>query len=90
MYESIATFLIFVILTLLKKNRKFEGQIFYMYFILYGFVRMFLEGLRVDSLWIGIFRVSQVLSCVLFIVFLCIYIIKRAKKLKEVENSRIK
>lgn len=82
LYESICTLLIFIILSSLKKNRKFEGQILYLYFILYGFVRMFLEGLRQDSLWIGAFRVSQVLSVVLFLLFLIGYIVKW-KKLKK-------
>lgn len=85
LYESISTFIIFVILSILKKNRKFEGQIFYMYFILYGFVRMFLEGLRVDSLWLGSVRISQLLSLVLFLVFLSIYIVNRNKKSKNKE-----
>ena len=82
LYESICTLAIFIILSLIKRHRRFEGQVFYMYFILYGFVRMFLEGLRTDSLWLGPFRVSQILSLALFIVFLIVYIIKD-KKTKE-------
>ena len=74
LYESICTLVIFVILTIVKRKRKFQGQIFYLYFILYGFVRMFLEGLRTDSLWFGPIRVSQILSGILFIVFLSMYI----------------
>jgi phosphatidylglycerol:prolipoprotein diacylglycerol transferase len=44
---------------------------------------MFLEGLRVDSLWLGSFRISQILSGVFFVIFLVIYIInvKREKKM---------
>ena len=80
LYESICTLAIFIILSLVKRHRKFEGQIFYLYFILYGFVRMFLEGLRTDSLWLGPFRVSQILSLVLFVVFIIIYIIKLKRK----------
>jgi phosphatidylglycerol:prolipoprotein diacylglycerol transferase len=74
LYESVSTFLIFIILRILQKKRKFKGQILCLYFILYGFVRMFLEGLRVDSLWIGNFRISQILSAVFFVVFLGIYL----------------
>ena len=83
LYESICTFTIFILLSILKKKRKFEGQIFYLYFILYGFSRMLLEGLRQDSLWIGNFRVSQILSLIFFCVFLVIYIVKRNKICKE-------
>ena len=82
LYESICTFLIFIILRIMQKKRIFKGQILYLYFILYGFIRMFLEGFRVDSLWIGDFRVSQVLSLILFVTFLIIYFIKLRKSRK--------
>lgn len=85
LYESICTLLIFIILSVLKRRRKFEGQIFYMYFILYGFIRIFLEGLRTDSLWIRDFRVSQILSIVLFLGFLVVYVINRNKSSKAQE-----
>ena len=88
LYESICTLLIFVILSILRNKRKFEGQIFYLYFVLYGFIRMFLEGLREDSLWLGSIRISQVLSFVLFFVFLTIYIIKYIKNLDNVKKCR--
>lgn len=74
LYESICTLLIFIILSILRRKRKFKGQIFYLYFIMYGFIRMFLEGLRADSLWLGPVRVSQVLSGALFVIFLAMYI----------------
>jgi len=76
LYESICTLTIFIVLSLVKRHRKFEGQVFCLYFILYGFVRMFLEGLRTDSLWLGPVRISQVLSAVLFLAFLVVYIVK--------------
>ena len=83
LYESIFTFIIFLILLILRRNRKFEGQVFYMYFILYGFVRMILEGIRADSLKLGNIRISQGLSFVLFLVFLIVYEIKRKEYSKK-------
>ena len=82
LYESICTLVIFIILSILKRKRRFEGQVFYMYFILYGFVRMFLEGIRIDSLWFAGFRVSQIFSVVLFCGFLMIYLKNCRKKYK--------
>jgi phosphatidylglycerol:prolipoprotein diacylglycerol transferase len=79
LYESIATLLIFIILRILQKKRKFKGQILYLYFVLYGIARMFLEALRVDSLMLGNFRISQILSGVLFVVFLGFYVFNRKK-----------
>ena len=60
-----------VLYLILKKFRKFSGQLFLCYGIWYGTGRAFIEGLRTDSLYIGNtgLRVSQVLS--LAIVFVC-------------------
>lgn len=73
LYESICNFLIFIILTKLSKKRKFGGQIVYAYLILYSCIRFFIEGIRTDSLMFGSFRISQIVSVVLFITFLIIY-----------------
>ena len=80
LYESICTFLIFIILCYVKKNRKFEGQVFFLYFILYGIVRMILEGIRVDSLMLAGIRISQLLSVLLFSIFSLFYFQKNKKR----------
>ena len=68
LYESISTFLIFVLLKKLQKNRKFEGEIFYLYLFLYSGIRMMIEALRIDSLMLKNIRISQVLSIAIFVV----------------------
>ena len=73
LYESILTFLSFLFLANLSKNKKFKGQIFYLYMILYGVIRFFIEGLRTDSLMLANFRISQVLSLVFVVIFGIIY-----------------
>ncbi len=80
LYEAACTILIAIILFLVTKKKKFSGQILYLYFILYGIARFFIEGLRMDSLYIGSsgIRVSQLLSAILFGVFLLIYIMRRS------------
>lgn len=83
LYESISTFVIFIILKIMQKNRKFKGQILYAYLCLYSLIRMFLEGLRIDSLMLGVLRISQVLSLVIFVVFVCFYSKNRIKILKK-------
>ncbi len=65
LYESVLDFCIFVMLMLLRKKRKFSGQILCLYFMLYGFGRALIEGLRTDSLMVGSLRVSQILSVLL-------------------------
>ena len=74
LYESLACFIIFIILLIITNKRKFKGQITYIYLIAYSLERAFVEGLRTDSLMLGEIRISQVLSIVIFIASLIIFI----------------
>ena len=76
----------FIILLLIRKitNRK-EGINTYTYFIWYGLGRFFIESLRTDSLYIGSFKVSKVVSLILIIIGvtgIIINIIKKEGKIK--------
>ena len=62
LYESLWNLLGLVGLHFLSKKRKFDGQIALGYAAWYGLGRCWIEGLRVDSLWWGPFRVSQMLA----------------------------
>lgn len=67
LYESVWNLTGLVILHFLSKKRKYDGQVALGYAFWYGLGRTMIEGLRVDSLYWGPFRVSQmlaVLSCV--------------------------
>jgi phosphatidylglycerol:prolipoprotein diacylglycerol transferase len=77
LYESIWCLLLFFLLLYIDSNRKFVGQTFLLYCILYSAERFVVEGLRTDSLMLfGSFRQAQVLSLVVIIVCLIIYIRK--------------
>ena len=89
LYESICTFLIFIILMFMTKRRKFAGELTYIYLILYSFVRFFIEGLRTDSLMLFSLRISQVLSLVIF-VFSCIMLIINITKLRKMSKNEEK
>ena len=68
LYESVWNALGFVILHFASKKRRYDGQIALSYAAWYGLGRVWIEGLRMDSLYWGPFRVSQVLagaSCIL-------------------------
>ncbi|MBR4111248.1 MAG: prolipoprotein diacylglyceryl transferase [Clostridia bacterium] len=69
LYESICTFIIFCILYSYRHNKKFSGEIFYLYMTLYGIARFVVEGYRSDSLYLFGFRVSQVLALIFTVVF---------------------
>lgn len=91
LYESVGNFILFLILLKISKNRKFSGQITFLYFIGYAFIRFFIEGLRTDSLMIGNIRVSQLLSLIIFIICTVVYIViakNKIIKLKERENVK--
>ena len=68
LYESLWNACGLVILHFASKRRKFDGQIALGYMAWYGLGRCMIEGLRSDSLYIGPFRVSQLLagvSCII-------------------------
>ncbi len=62
LYESLWNACGFMLLHFLSKRRKFDGQIALGYAAWYGLGRCLIEGLRMDSLYWGPFRVSQVLA----------------------------
>ena len=68
LYESLWNITGFIIICFLYRKKRFNGQVALMYFTWYGFGRMFIEGLRTDSLYVGPFRISQVVGAVCFIV----------------------
>ena len=64
LYESLWNVVGFLLLHFLADKRKYDGQIALGYAAWYGLGRSWIEGLRVDSLYWGPFRVSQVLAAV--------------------------
>ena len=64
LYESLWNAAGFALLHFLSKKRQYDGQIALGYAAWYGLGRTFIEGLRVDSLYWGDFRVSQMLAAV--------------------------
>jgi phosphatidylglycerol:prolipoprotein diacylglycerol transferase len=68
LYESVWNIGVLIILLIMRKNKKFDGQIFGFYLLGYACGRVWIEGLRTDQLKIGHFAVSQILSAVLIFV----------------------
>ena len=64
LYESLWCLLLCLFLLWFdaKGKKKFEGQIFLLYGILYSVERFFVEALRTDSLYIGPLRQAQMIS----------------------------
>ena len=74
-----------ILYLILKKFRKFSGQIFLCYGIWYGLGRAMIEGLRTDSLYIGTtgIRVSQALSICIVVVCTVVLVTKLLKLRKN-------
>lgn len=82
LYESIADLIIFIVLLQIRKRSKISFETSCAYFVLYGIVRFFLEGLRTDSLYVGhtSIRVSQLLSLILVVAALLYIAVARSKR----------
>lgn len=91
LYESLWNLVGFIIINALYKKKKFDGQVFLMYITWYGFGRMLIEGLRTDSLYVGVFRISQVVGFLCFVVGAILLIVKLSKarraRLAEVDYT---
>ena len=80
LYESLWNFAVFGVLLMLRKKKRFNGQVLIAYLVLYGIGRAYIESLRVDSLMLGNIRVSQFLSLLFVVSGVAVYIVMYLKK----------
>ncbi len=78
LYESLWNAVGLLLLHILSKKtrRRFDGQYFLCYLGWYGLGRVWIEGLRTDSLYIGSLRVSQLLAAVCVVAVVIIFWLK--------------
>ena len=82
-YESCWNITVFALLWfVVRKRKQHAGTTTLWYLLLYGLGRFFIEGLRTDSLMLGRFRVSQLLS-LLLIIFAAAWLIIRTAQHKK-------
>jgi len=64
LYEGLWNIGVFLVLWLYRKHKKFDGEIFLIYLVLYGMGRLWIEGLRTDQLLLPVvgIPVSQIVS----------------------------
>ncbi len=87
LYESVWNLALLIIIFLYRKNKKFEGELFLMYLWGYGLGRVWIEGLRSDSLMIGGMKASQLLAALCVIVASCLIAWKRLQLKREKVNE---
>ena len=70
LYESLWNLAGFILITVFYRKKKFHGQNAMAYLAWYGFGRMFIEGLRTDSLYLGNtdIRISQLVGFLCFVI----------------------
>lgn len=89
LYESLWDFALFFFLIWFRKKKKVKGEVMFLYLIGYGVGRFMIEGLRTDSLYLGSFRVSQLLSALLVIAATSLFIIMRVRKNKAEDDEPV-
>lgn len=80
LYESLWCLAGFFILNYFSKKRSFKGQLALLYCVWYGFGRAIIECFRTDSLMIGPFKVSVLVSVIICIAAIIILIVVSKKK----------
>jgi phosphatidylglycerol:prolipoprotein diacylglycerol transferase len=74
LYESLWCLFLFFLLWYVDNRRRFTGQTFLLYCMLYSAERFLVEGLRTDSLMLGPLRQAQVLSAAVIVIAAVAYI----------------
>ena len=88
LYESILNIVGFVILIIIRKNKKLHtGTITSLYLIWYGIVRIIIESFRSDSLMLGNFKIAQIISLISIISGIILLIISIKKEKLYIEDN---
>jgi len=82
LYESVWNILVFVFLLVLRRYNPLRGEVFLSYVLTYSIGRFFIEGLRMDSLYVlnTPLRTAQILSIILIIGAIGLIIFRRKSK----------
>lgn len=87
LYESIMSIIGFIILILIRKNKKIKtGQLTSIYLIWYGIIRLIIEGLRSDSLMLGPLKIAQLVSIIFIITGIVTFIKNRNNQIYISDN----
>lgn len=82
LYESLWNLLVFALILLWRKHKKFDGELCLLYFAGYGLGRFIIEGIRTDTLFIPgtSIPVSQALSLVMVVFAVAVDVIVRIRR----------
>jgi prolipoprotein diacylglyceryl transferase len=80
LYLALFLFLTFIALKIIYKRKKYDGEAFFSYFLIFSFGRFFIDFLRGDlnPVFLGL-RMSQIFSAGIFLIALALFMAKRAR-----------
>lgn len=90
LYESVWNLLVFVLLLVYRKHKKFDGEICLLYLGGYGVGRFIIEGIRTDTLFVPgtTIPVSQVLALAMVVAAIVIDILVRVRLKKRTVGEK--
>ncbi len=85
LYESLWNLGLLIFLLCTRKKKKFDGYVFFMYLIIYGAGRFWIEGVRTDQLklWGSNLAVSQLVAAVCVVIGTGLFVYKSRQIPKE-------
>jgi phosphatidylglycerol:prolipoprotein diacylglycerol transferase len=85
LYESVWNLILLIVIFIYRKHKKFDGEIFLMYLWGYGLGRVWIEGLRSDSLMLPFFnmKVSQMIAAICVLACSVLIVKKRMDTVKK-------
>ena len=86
LYESLWNVGVLILILNVLKKKKYDGQVFWTYLTCYGLGRLWIEALRTDSLYLGAFRISQVVALVT-VVLGTLMLVVLSKKVKNTQHN---
>lgn len=92
LYESLWNLLVFALILLWRKHKKFDGELCLLYFAGYGLGRFIIEGIRTDTLFIPgtSIPVSQALSLVMVVFAVAVDVVVRIRGKKFRQKYPVK
>lgn len=88
LFSSFSNFIIFGILAWMYPRRRFEGQLFAAYLMLYAVYRFLVEFWRENVIYFGVFSYAQLVAAALFLVGAGIYFFLSKRAASQVLEGR--
>lgn len=89
-YESMGNLIITIVLWIIYRSDKYKtGTVTSLYLIFYGIIRFFIEGIRTDSLYLGSFRVAQLISILFILIGITLLMFSKKGKFESKDINLI-